>query len=696
MTNLFQATRSAISRWLKDHSGFWLYAVILLVAMAAAYDSLIWRMGTYYDDWEGIFMYKQGFSALQIWNYFLRDRPFSSFVHILYNPIIGASAFGWHVLGLLLNWGAILLLVRTLLQLWPRRIMEAGWIGLLVALYPGMHRQFVVHTSMPHYTSMLLFSLSLFLMVKAAQSNSHRRLLITTSVLLAIMQVLIIEYFAALELIRIFILFHIFRPTASTWKEAALRAVRSWLPYGLVFAGFLVYHFGVLPAIQPVGVTPKHNLHVLVQLLTQQPVGTVLLYLQNVLQDVLYSALYAWTTPWVPLDLDIQARTVVFSWALGAVVAVICAVVMWSWEKKADPGQEPASPTFLTLFCVSALLLGGIPVWIIGNQAVKGTWADRFLFGQILGAVPLLVVGIVWLTGQSRRNVQNLVFAILLAGSISLQFRVATDYAAKWDRTRSYYWQLKWRAPSLQPGTFLVTTSAPVGGTDSYQVGLAVNTAFNPGYGKENVQYWWFNGPEDLWVSSLEKYHPASKINVTYRSLAFHSDMQHALPVIQDKSGGKCLQIIDPAYRDEPLLGASEQELFSIAHVNMILPKEKPLPQDVFGSEPPHTWCYYYQRADLARQFGQWDQVIRLWEQAGSSPSEFQYGPEYLPFIEAFARDGQWAKAADLTLKANTRTIEMSGFLCGTWARIMQITPASDAKSANWSRVQGVLLCPGT
>ncbi len=687
---------SAIIEWLDRHSGFWLYAAALMLCMLAAYESQVWRLGIYYDDWEGIFLYKQGFSALQIWNYFLSDRPFSTIVHVLYNPLIGTSTLGWHALGLLLNWGAVLLLVKTLLDVWPRRVTEAGWIGLLVALYPGMHRQFVVHTSMPHYTSMLLFTLSLFLMVKAFQGGSHRRLWLGISVALALLQALIIEYFAGLELIRIFILFYMFRSEAAGWKEAARRALRAWLPYALVFAGFLIYHFGLLPAMQPAGQGVKNPIGFFGQLL-RHPLGTVVHYAQSVVQDALYSILYAWTTPWVPMELNLQARTVLASWALGIAAAAISGAVISRWQNKAGAPNDRVSAPFIAATCVAAFLLGGLPIWIADRQAVVGTWADRYLFGEIMGAVPLFVVGLVWLVGQGRKNMQNLVLAVLLAGSISLQVRVADEYASWWSRTRDYYWQLKWRAPSLEPGTFLVTTSTPVAGTDSYQNGLVVNTAFNPGYGKEEVQYWWFNGPEDLFIWSLDKYRPASAVTFEHRSLRFQSDMRHALPVVQDKdSSSRCIQVLDSVYEGEPILSQADEQMFPIAHPETILLQEKPLPQDVFGPEPPHTWCYYYQRADLGRQYKQWDQVLQLWKQAGSVTSAFAYGSEYLPFIEAFANRGQWGQATTLTLKANARTPDMSTVLCSNWARIVKEAPASDAGAASWAQVKEALACSGS
>lgn len=143
------------------------------------------------------------------------------------------------------------------------------------------------------------------------------------------------------------------------------------------------------------------------------------------------------------------------------------------------------------------------------------------------------------------------------------------------------------------------------------------------------------------------------------------------------------------------MLSEGDAQMFAIAHPENILLREKPLPQDIFGPEPPHNWCYYFQRADLARQYKQWGQVLELWKQAGSMSSHIAYGPEYLPFIEAFANQGQWEQAVALTLKANDRTPDMSVVLCNNWLRITREAPASDAGTASWSRVREALACAG-
>jgi hypothetical protein len=65
-------------------------------------------------------------------------------------------------------------------------------------------------------------------------------------------------------------------------------------------------------------------------------------------------------------------------------------------------------------------------------------------------------------------------------------------------------------------------------------------------------------------------------------------------------------------------------------------------PESVFfGNEPAHNWCYYYEKASLARQKGDWQEVARL----GKEAAALKYQPadltEWMPFLEAYANTGQ-------------------------------------------------------
>jgi hypothetical protein len=61
------------------------------------------------------------------------------------------------------------------------------------------------------------------------------------------------------------------------------------------------------------------------------------------------------------------------------------------------------------------------------------------------------------------------------------------------------------------------------------------------------------------------------------------------------------------------------------------------VPEVVFGSEPVHGWCYYYQKADLARQQGNWQLVANLGREAREQGLEASAPVEWMPFIQAYA-----------------------------------------------------------
>lgn len=645
-----------------------------------------------YDDWEGIFLYRQGFSPQQVWNYFLIDRPFSSFVHLAFHPIFGVSVEAWHFFVLALHWAAILLLVQSLLALFPGYVMPIGWIGFLLALYPGLTRHFVARTSAPHYLSMFLFALSLWLMIRAYQHAKGRHWMLAVSVFLALAQVLIIEYFAAMEAARFFILLYLFsRETPGQRGRAWARSLTAWLPYLVVFLVFLAFKFQVLPGLaEEEGLDAKHQVG-LVQLLLQSPVPTILQYANIVLRDVVHAIVFVWLLPITPGELDVASTSYVVSWVLGALFAALAALAMWGWSQKNSLPAERLPATWQVVgLCLVVILLGGLPVWLIGRQATVGIWSSRFLLAPVLGAVPLVVLVIIGLTGPLRQQAANLALAVLLTGSFSYQFREANRYTLYWQYQRQYYWQLKWRAPGLKPKTFVLSPNTPFIRNSSYQIAYGINLAYAPGNANTDSRYWWFDGPDSLRDFATQQYKAGAPVSAAMRNIRFESEMSAALPVLGRPSRG-CLQVLtDTYYRGEPLLSAEEEQLFDLAKDNLILQTGPEIPMDIFGPEPEHGWCYYYQKAELARDFDDWQAICSLWEQAKEKNLEANYGPDYAPFIESLARNQEWKAAAKLTIKAGKTTKESRPFLCTFWQMRLSHLPGF---AEQWPEIQTELNC---
>jgi hypothetical protein len=74
--------------------------------------------------------------------------------------------------------------------------------------------------------------------------------------------------------------------------------------------------------------------------------------------------------------------------------------------------------------------------------------------------------------------------------------------------------------------------------------------------------------------------------------------------------------------------------------IESIVPVDAPHtpPQSIFGKEPDtSTWCFYYQKASLARQHDDWSAVAQL----GKEVSKLKLHPndqiEWMPFLQAAA-----------------------------------------------------------
>ncbi len=107
----------------------------------------------------------------------------------------------------------------------------------------------------------------------------------------------------------------------------------------------------------------------------------------------------------------------------------------------------------------------------------------------------------------------------------------------------------------------------------------------------------------------------------------------------------------------------------ALSHPEQILPSKGDLPFStaVFGQPKTQTWCYFYEKADLARQFEDWSGVSSLYQQSQTLQLSPQHGAEYVPFILAAAHQQDWEQAARLTRTSAALTPDMEPMLCALW-----------------------------
>ena len=114
----------------------------------------------------------------------------------------------------------------------------------------------------------------------------------------------------------------------------------------------------------------------------------------------------------------------------------------------------------------------------------------------------------------------------------------------------------------------------------------------------------------------------------------------------------------------------------------------------IYNPEPEHGWCYYFEKADLARQFDDWDEVVKLGDKAFKL-DDFPNNPvERFVFIEGYAHTGHWNKAIEYSRVSYKVSKDYVGpLLCQLWKRIEAETAESPERSAALAEIQSMNVC---
>jgi hypothetical protein len=360
-----------------------------------------------------------------------------------------------------------------------------------------------------------------------------------------------------------------------------------------------------------------------------------------------------------------------------------------------DDEEEHGEPTGWRAWWIQALILGilGVlsghaPAWAIGRQAAQtnGLWADRFALPAMLGASICIVA---LLKELLKNRVQLLVVVGILVGlACGANLRNSYEYVQSWNSQLEFYWQLTWRAPNLLKPTPILSNDEILDKMGVYPTSMAINLLYPPPtnlLGQPDqlsiIGYWFFSVDKLTMGTSndLIKLRDGQKISGQTNHFNFDSSSLNGIVITADAQDGQCLWVINPADINNPVLPKSTSQIASLSNISHISDSSNPgyPSKSIFGNEPKHTWCYYFEKADLDRQYAKWSDIVALWgtaKQAGDAP---QVGFEFNPFIIGMAHVGQWNTASQMTEQASKMTPKLNPYLCSLWQRLESETDAS-------------------
>jgi hypothetical protein len=150
-----------------------------------------------------------------------------------------------------------------------------------------------------------------------------------------------------------------------------------------------------------------------------------------------------------------------------------------------------------------------------------------------------------------------------------------------------------------------------------------------------------------------------------------------------------CLWVLQPQDQQNPYLpDLPNRELDPIARANLgrITTSEtgEAPPIHIFGDMAADNWCYYFEKADLARQFGDWDGVLALMAEAEARSFAPRNGLEWFPLLAAQAHLGYWDAAESLSAEIHAMDGHNDAMLCSLWDQFFTETGflGEDGKAA--------------
>lgn len=653
---------------IEKHQDWLVYAWILFLCFLC-YGILIPTLGFYWDDFPILFLYKT-FGAGGFPEFLASDRPYSAWNFMLTTSLFHFNPTGYHLLAFGLRYLSVILFYLIFKTVWPDKNKTAAVAASIFAIYPGFHQQPIALIYSHHLSVFCSFLLSVWLMLKNARNERFNWLQAVIS-WITTLHMFSIENFATLEMIRPVLLWLVLKPKYKDIKSTLKAIVRHWLPYLLIFVIFMVWRVFVIqfPTYEPD----------LLEGYQSNPTSTLTTLLARIPKDFYTVTVGAWLESFkLPVVSDFGTTATYLFWAL-VIISLVGSALVLALLPSDKAKTEKKGKTSLELAVVGILLyfLAASIVWVLDLPLVIEFAWDR----MTLAFIPFvaLLIGLFY-TGTDRfKFIRGLVICLLLGTAVGSHFENEMSYKRDWEDMQDMFWQMSWRMPELESGTTVIGSDISLDYYSDNSLTSPLNLMYAPDQKSYDLSYLFYYSDVRVgsWLPTLEK---DISIHQPYRSFDFNGSTDKVVAVKYDPPG--CLQVMDRVYANSiSLPNLSQMQVEELKLTDLPLIKSEPANQplaEIFGEQPEADWCYYFEKADLARQYGRYEDAAALGEtaiQAGFSP---RAASEWLPFLESNLRLGNWERAAYIIEQVQAVPGNYMDGVCNTLIRLSQDEGISD------------------
>lgn len=628
--------------------------LFLLVLSFLTYGLLIPWLGFYADDWILLWTY-QKMGAWGVWNYHITNRPFLGHLYQILMPLLGSQPWRWQLFAVIAPWLTGISAWWLARSLWPNRSRFALYLGLLVTVFPGYLSHGVALTTGHRNIILAIFLLSLTFSILAIRKPRFFWLFFILAFFTSVYNMLAMEYFLFLELVRPFVIWVALSDSGMTWREKFKKTIFHFLPFLVAMLAVLYWRVFLFPYQ-----TFNHSLN-LVTLLRSDPIAAIWTYIRQSVKFIWMAMAGAWIQPVTTLfnPSRTQAHNVGYFTALATSGVFTWLALRFIPVKDPDPRQNPSRlAKQILLLSLVPWILGGLPFIIVGLRPGLGGYETRYL-------LPFMIVSCLWIAFLvllifRKYTAQIIVLSALVALSAGLQFSSSFSLRLADARRENFFWNLSYRIPHLKPGTLIIANDFPTGdGSTAWT--YILNWLYAPDL--KTIDF-----PHALMLGSqMDNFLNRETNFITIIGAGFNANWDQVVYLYSD--GKSCLQIFNPEFPAEfPPLDHRATEWLKFASLDPITfaPEGYQVdPESIgLGSEPLRGRCYYYEIADLARQNHDWEQIRALGDEAIYQKNLAPFSDtELMPFIQAYALGGDWQKALELLERALEYRVSMDGSL---------------------------------
>ncbi len=658
--------------------------LILLVVAVLAYGLLIPQLGFYWDDvpisW---IRYQLGSDALT--QYFSTNRPVWGLLYQITTSVIPHEPVYWQVFALFWRWIGAVTVFALVEKLWKGKRQLALGVGLLFLVYPGFNQQWSAFLYSHFFIVLFFFLLSHLLMLRAMEEPSRYWRFTMLGMIFSALNLWMMEYFYVLELMRVGVILTGLRGETMSLRERAVKTFKIWLPYLSVFLLAVLSRLFIFNnQIYGIGLGGQ---------LRSAPLETMLALVRNIRFTLTLVLRDAWMQVTQLPELT-SVETVLRSCYFVVMLAVLVVVAGFAFTSRDEPKPPRKNLTdsfWMIGLGVFDIVLSGWPFWLIGFVPSLAWPASRFTLPFMFG-VSLVFAGIINVIPWERVRIALLVSLVGLA--VGWHFLLANNYKQDWATHKNLFWQLTWRAPSIQTETAIIMNEGALEYYADNSLSPVVNWIYAPEIPGEQIPYVLLYPTTRLRSDALPKLEPDLPIFTDYLAGAFNGNTSRVLAIYFMPPG--CMRILDPEV-DRVNRSIPEQSLMRFAsrltNYDLILPEMKAQMPKPYYPEPEHGWCYYFQKAELARQFGRWDEVVSLGETAFDARLQPADPAERFVFVEGYAHVGKWERAVELSLQSFDESELMGAPLCQLWERVEAETVESPERTAALEEIQSEFNC---